>query len=111
MAKVKDCPKCRLVNPPSAQRCDCGYDFVTATVEGSYLGTAGTARIEGPSIGELALCVLLPLIGLFAGLIARGRGRRSAGRTMVIVSGVMLAVCNAPLLLAILAGAIGSLNK
>jgi len=22
-----DCPTCGLVNPPTAQRCDCGYDF------------------------------------------------------------------------------------
>src|SRR5580704_8732506 len=24
-----DCPQCRLVNPDTAQRCDCGYDFAT----------------------------------------------------------------------------------
>ncbi len=33
MADVKDCPRCGLVNPPSAERCDCGYDFVSHTVE------------------------------------------------------------------------------
>jgi hypothetical protein len=27
MSDAKDCPKCGLVNPPAAQRCDCGYDF------------------------------------------------------------------------------------
>ena len=31
-----DCPQCRLVNPPSAQRCDCGYDFETQKVEPPY---------------------------------------------------------------------------
>lgn len=31
-----DCPRCRLVNPPNAERCDCGYDFVSKTVEESY---------------------------------------------------------------------------
>ena len=33
----KDCPGCGLVNPPSAQRCDCGYDFDRQRMERSYL--------------------------------------------------------------------------
>jgi hypothetical protein len=37
MADPKDCPTCGLVNPPDAQRCDCGYDFVARRVLGSYL--------------------------------------------------------------------------
>src|SRR5207249_10958699 len=32
-----DCPNCKLVNPPTATRCDCGYDFQTHTMERSYL--------------------------------------------------------------------------
>jgi hypothetical protein len=32
-----DCPNCKLVNPPTATRCDCGYDFQTNTMERSYL--------------------------------------------------------------------------
>ena len=28
-----DCPKCRLINPPNAVTCDCGYNFVTRTVD------------------------------------------------------------------------------
>ena len=31
------CPRCRLLNPPEALRCDCGYDFATQTVKSSYL--------------------------------------------------------------------------
>ena len=37
MEKVQDCPKCGLVNPPTAQRCDCGWDFVLRRQEQSYL--------------------------------------------------------------------------
>jgi hypothetical protein len=31
------CPRCGVFNPPSAQRCDCGYDFTSGTVQRSYL--------------------------------------------------------------------------
>ena len=32
-----DCPKCGLVNPETALRCDCGYDFATQSVKASYI--------------------------------------------------------------------------
>jgi|ERR1043166_7685835 glycopeptide antibiotics resistance protein len=30
------CPRCKLINPDSAQRCDCGFDFESKTVEKPY---------------------------------------------------------------------------
>jgi hypothetical protein len=32
-----ECPECRLLNPPTAQRCDCGYDFQTQKMKASYI--------------------------------------------------------------------------
>ena len=32
-----DCPNCKLANPPTATRCDCGYDFQTDLIRDSYL--------------------------------------------------------------------------
>ena len=32
------CPNCRLINPESAMRCDCGYDFVTGLPSDRALG-------------------------------------------------------------------------
>ncbi len=37
MGMVQDCPRCRMVSPPEAQRCDCGYDFVEGQVLQTYL--------------------------------------------------------------------------
>src|SRR5262245_9303921 len=31
------CSKCGLENPPSAMRCDCGYDFESGQMRASYL--------------------------------------------------------------------------
>lgn len=37
--RAMTCPKCRLANPPSAGRCDCGYDFDTGVIAESYLSS------------------------------------------------------------------------
>jgi hypothetical protein len=46
MADARDCPRCRLVNPPDAQRCDCGYDFGAQQVLKSYLTDQDLIRAE-----------------------------------------------------------------
>lgn len=34
---MKACPRCKLINPADADRCDCGYEFSSGEVKASYL--------------------------------------------------------------------------
>ena len=34
---MKNCPNCKLTNPDSAIRCDCGWDFETDSQKTSYI--------------------------------------------------------------------------
>jgi hypothetical protein len=56
---TQDCPRCKLINPPEALRCDCGYDFVTRRVEGSYLQPKHMPLAAGVGIGGLFLFILV----------------------------------------------------
>ncbi|OAI48080.1 hypothetical protein AYO44_01370 [Planctomycetaceae bacterium SCGC AG-212-F19] len=89
---AKDCPRCGLLNPPEAQRCDCGYDFASRTLQQSYLGTEKAPALASPTPTEIIICVLLPLIGLILGFQALSRGRRHAGKVMLLVSVAMFFV-------------------
>jgi hypothetical protein len=35
------CPSCGIINPRDAERCDCGYDFVSQAQRQSYLEEGG----------------------------------------------------------------------
>jgi len=58
---AKNCPRCRLVNPPEAERCDCGWDFVTQRQESSYLRKAAPVA-AGIGAGGVMLIILVKLL-------------------------------------------------
>ena len=46
------CPNCRLINPESAMRCDCGYDFGSKSMKDSYLTAKEQELIKESEKGE-----------------------------------------------------------
>jgi hypothetical protein len=69
------CPECRLENPPSAQRCDCGYDFTSGRLEQSYVKSpASPASVPERSpwlLEVISLLLLLINMALSGSLAAR----------------------------------------
>lgn len=62
MGPVRECPKCRLINPPTTDQCDCGYEFGTGRVSSSSV-----RRQHAPPVAWL----LVP-IGLMVGAVLGG---------------------------------------
>jgi hypothetical protein len=51
----KNCPRCGLTNPSTAQRCDCGFDFLSKSVEKPYF------KQKIPKDIKTFITVLVPL--------------------------------------------------
>src|ERR1700743_120288 len=68
---MKDCPKCRLVNPDTAERCDCGYDFPSGTMRDSYLINKGRRRTGG-AVGALVVFFVCLRFTSLLGEVKRG---------------------------------------
>lgn len=75
------CPRCRLISPPSAMRCDCGYDFATGKMESSYVLADAARRPDGGQIGRTAQhdvktgAIILVLCVVFSAVIFAVTGR------------------------------------
>ncbi|MDA2930376.1 hypothetical protein MYX84_10595 [Acidobacteria bacterium AH-259-O06] len=61
------CPRCGLINPDTAQRCDCGYDFEKGTVESSYYKQELPKDIKTYLIIIVVVNVLVALAALMGG--------------------------------------------
>ena len=80
-----ECPNCGLFNPPTSERCDCGFDFTSKTMEGSLLSREELKRASAdpypvPFIGVFRL-LILPLKwlhGMITGDVRRRRQLKSA---------------------------------
>lgn len=37
LAEARKCPRCHLINPETALRCNCGFDFASGRIKASYI--------------------------------------------------------------------------
>jgi hypothetical protein len=44
------CPNCELLSPDTAERCDCGFDFVSRTMKGSLLSGREREILKTPKL-------------------------------------------------------------
>jgi cytochrome bd-type quinol oxidase subunit 2 len=61
---MKACPNCKLINPPEAVRCDCGYNFVSKKANAN-LQTKAPKIVYWISAGLLLGCGLFLFIFLW----------------------------------------------
>lgn len=89
-----ECPKCGLINPDSAVRCDCGYDFALGTEKESYLTPNQKVQIlslrEDFTTVDLIISILLPFIGLLLGTYRYIFGKPGAIKMLTISSIAMI---------------------
>jgi hypothetical protein len=65
----RECPRCTLLSPDEAVRCDCGYRFETRRVEQTYLATASANDPERPvkaAFTQTYLGSVMPTVALAA---------------------------------------------
>jgi hypothetical protein len=64
------CPVCKLINPDTAQRCDCGYDFATTKIEKPYFN--GKLPDEDTTSGNANRGIRRLTVFLYLGLLFGG---------------------------------------
>ena len=91
------CPKCKLENPPTAQRCDCGYDFASGKVKTSYLELDRQRRAPRPSEDvrgkgrrDMMIGAVCFFLGLAVTLATHEVARKQGGGRYTIAYGVMV---------------------
>ena len=64
---AQTCPRCGLLNPPKAGRCDCGYDFTVLLALDYGVGTTSKEGEMGlfSGLGWFLLAGVIPLVNVW----------------------------------------------
>ena len=80
-----ECPSCKLISPPNAIRCDCGYNFTSGKLEASSLSKPPISKLRFLGC-NIALGVgVLSLIGGVAGISKGGTGDGGFAGLLIIL--------------------------
>ncbi|MGC2831164.1 MAG: hypothetical protein WB627_12390 [Candidatus Acidiferrum sp.] len=84
---MKECPHCKLENPDSAERCDCGYDFSTGSMRSASVLDYGHPEEKEPTdyTGLIFAAILAPVFLLFIYL-----GKPDMGLAVFLVLGMIM---------------------
>ena len=93
---MKECPKCEVVSADTAERCDCGYDFVSDPI---WAGDPAAKRATRSALKVVA--GMAGVVWLLAPIT------RSPGPKVFVVSTLVLLACGVGLVLLDHAGDMG----
>src|SRR5256885_1412873 len=101
----KRCPQCNLVNPASAERCDCGFSFSDGTMGASLNARLGgpthhvdaTPRTSGMAVAGFVLSFFCALLGLIFAILGYNECKASngivKGQTLAL-AGILISIFN-----------------
>ena len=79
-----NCPNCGLMNPPAAQRCDCGYDFQTGcVVEKTPINVRCAVTEKRLLLGHIGFWLLTVLSFVVERLLEVGNSTEARGETSI----------------------------
>ncbi len=90
---MRTCPHCKLISPQDVIRCDCGYDFLSGEMKGSYIESK---VFQGGMTTSKIIAVILAAGGTFWGVfclpILIGAWTHSVTLDLSLLAGYLITV-------------------